>query len=57
MSKPLDLKVTSADMDRFWDVVNKARDDLSVVKLSRKQLCTLLLDHGKLLNYYEGKPQ
>jgi hypothetical protein len=55
MSKKLDLKVTSEDMDKFWELANKARDDMSVIKISRGRLVRLLLDHGKLLNCYHGK--
>lgn len=53
--KKLELLTTSEGMDILWNKVNAARDDLSVIKLNRKLLCDLLLDHGKLLNYYEGK--
>lgn len=49
----LDLQVTAADVDSLWKAANKARDDLSVIKLSKGQLVRLLLDHGRLLEYYE----
>ena len=51
------LKLTSADMDKLWGLAHKAKDDKSVVKLDRGTLVRLLIDHGKLLNYFEGKPE
>lgn len=51
----LDLKTTSTDMDCMWGLVHKAKSDTATIKISRKILCDLLLDHGKLLNHYEGK--
>lgn len=56
MSKPkIDTAVTSADMDHLWGEVNKLRDGTTTVKVDRQVLTRLLLDHGKLLNYYEGR--
>jgi hypothetical protein len=54
MAKQLiDTLATSQDMDHLWGTVNAARDGSIVVKIDKATLTRLLLDHGKLLNYYE----
>jgi hypothetical protein len=56
MSKPkIDTLATSQDMDHLWGIVNGARDGTTAVKVDKATLTRLLLDHGKLLNYYEGR--
>jgi hypothetical protein len=49
----INCQVTSSDMDHLWGEVNKARDGTVAIKVNREVLTRLLLDHGKLLNYYE----
>ena len=56
MSNPkIDTVLTSSDMDHLWGEVNKLREGTPTVKVSRDVLTRMLLDHGKLLNYYEGR--
>jgi hypothetical protein len=56
MSKSnIDTVLTSQCMDHLWGEVNKARDGTTAIKVKREVLVRLLLDHGKLLNYYEGR--
>lgn len=50
----VDTVTTSDDMDHLWGEVNKTNG--KHVRVSREVLSRLLLDHGRLLNYYEGKP-
>jgi hypothetical protein len=54
VNKPLkiDTQVTSDDMDHLWGVINSSRDGTTQVKVDKKILTRLLLDHGNLLNYY-----
>jgi hypothetical protein len=54
--RKIDTDATSADMDHLWGVVNGARDGTVTIKVDKATLTRLLLDHGKLLNYYEGRP-
>ena len=51
--KLLDTSVTSADMDTLWGSVHATRDSTPTVKLDKEVLTRLLLDHGKLLGFYE----
>lgn len=53
MAMKLDTLVTSRDMDHLWGEVNKTREGSLSVKLNKEVVTRLLLDHGKLLNYYE----
>lgn len=54
MAKQLiDTVTTADDMDHLWGEVNKLREGTTTVKIDRQVLTRLLLDHGKLLNYYE----
>jgi hypothetical protein len=56
MAKQLiDTVLTSQCMDHLWGSVNAARDGSIQIKVDKATLTRLLLDHGKLLNYYEGK--
>ena len=56
MSKPkIDTLATSQDMDHLWGIVNGSRDGTTNIKVDKAVLTRLLLDHGKLLNYYEGR--
>ena len=49
----IDELATSQDMDHLWGEVNKLREGTTSVKLDREVVTRLLLDHGKLLNFYE----
>lgn len=51
----VDTSTTSDDMDHLWGVVNAARPKAQQVVVNKEVLTRLLLDHGKLLNYYLGK--
>lgn len=53
MSKRIDTETTSSDMDHLWGSVHATRDSTSTVKVDKPTLTRLLLDHGRLLNYYE----
>ena len=44
---------TSQDMDHLWGEVHKTRDGTPTVKVSKEIITRLLIDHGKLLNWYE----
>lgn len=55
MKPKLHIETTSNDMDHLWGEINKLREGTATVKVDREVLTRLLLDHGKLLNYYEGK--
>jgi hypothetical protein len=56
MAKQLiDTVLTSQCMDHLWGTVNAARDGSIQIKVDKATLTRLLLDHGKLLNYYEGR--
>jgi hypothetical protein len=51
----IDTVATSDDMDHLWGEVNGARDNTRQIKVSKEVLTRLLLDHGKLLNFYAGR--
>ena len=53
--KKIDEQVTSQDMDHLWSAVNNARERSTNIFVNKEVLTRLLLDHGKLLNYYLGK--
>ena len=54
MSKAkIETVLSSQDMNHLWGEVNKARDGTVSIKVNREVITRLLLDHGKLLNYYE----
>lgn len=54
MSKPnLHTETTADDMNHLWGSIHKLREGTDTVKVDRETLTRLLLDHGKLLNYYE----
>jgi len=44
---------TSQDMDHLWSELHKLRAGSASVKVDKEVLTRLLLDHGKLLNFYE----
>jgi hypothetical protein len=56
MSNPcikIDCQATSQDMDHLWGRVNDSRTSSKAITVDKATLTRLLLDHGKLLNYYE----
>lgn len=54
--KLIDTVTTSQDMDHLWGALHKLRDGTPTVKVDKDTLTRLLLDHGKLLKFYEGIP-
>lgn len=49
----VDCLTTSQDMDHLWGEIHKTRDSSTTVKVDKATMTRLLLDHGKLLNWYE----
>lgn len=53
MARKIDTVTTADDMDHLWGEINRLRDGTTTLKVDRERLTRLLLDHGRLLNYYE----
>lgn len=52
MSKTLNLDCSQDDHYGLNDAVAKARDGAVLVKVARKALQSLLIDHGRLIRRY-----
>lgn len=53
LATKVDTLTTSRDMDHLWGELHKLRQGSTSVKVDKEVLTRLLLDHGKLLNFYE----
>lgn len=49
----LHLETTGDDMTELWDSINATRINTPTVKAHKATLTRLLIDHQKLLNFYE----
>ena len=49
----IDTLTTSQDMDHLWGQVHKVREKTPTVSVDKETITRLLIDHGKLLNWYE----
>jgi hypothetical protein len=56
MRPKINTETTSDDMDYLWGMINTSREKTTVVSVNKEVMTRLLLDHGRLLNYYLGRP-
>lgn len=54
MTKPLELQTTGDDLSELWSRLEGLRKGTMVVKVEPELLKKFLLDHGKLVRFYNG---